>query len=272
MNDLRSRVVLQTDGRLEDRPRRRDRRAARRRGDWLLDRAADHARLHHDAQVPPEHLPGRRRDAGSGAAQEVRRQARARRELSVHGRRGSAADHGGARLPHVRRHDRPRRRAPSRRTAHRPLEGRRPRPVAAARAGREAARRRRGRTARAQAGPRPRTSRSTIELDRPRRSSRSSSGKKVAHELDDREYQPHGRHDAEPRDRRRSGARTRCRTTRSTSSSRAAPARASARSSPRASRSSSKATATTTSAKACRAAGSSSIRRARARSRPRTTC
>ena len=28
-------------------------------------------RLHHDAQVPPEHLPGRRRDAGPGAAQEV---------------------------------------------------------------------------------------------------------------------------------------------------------------------------------------------------------
>ena len=51
--------------RLEDRPRRRDRRAARRRGDGLLDGAADRARLHHDAQVSLEHLPGRRRDAGS---------------------------------------------------------------------------------------------------------------------------------------------------------------------------------------------------------------
>ena len=30
-------------------------------------------RLHHDAQVPPQHLPGRRRDAGPGAAQAASR-------------------------------------------------------------------------------------------------------------------------------------------------------------------------------------------------------
>ena len=43
----------------QDRPRRRDRRAARRRGVRLRDRAADRDGLHHDARLPPEHLPGR---------------------------------------------------------------------------------------------------------------------------------------------------------------------------------------------------------------------
>ena len=56
------------DGRpVEDRPRRRHRRAARRRGIRFRHRAARHARLHHDARLPSEHLPGRRRDAGPAA-------------------------------------------------------------------------------------------------------------------------------------------------------------------------------------------------------------
>ena len=54
----------------QDRPRRGDRRAAGRRRVRLRHRAAGRARLHHDAQVPPEHLPGRRRHAGSRTAQE----------------------------------------------------------------------------------------------------------------------------------------------------------------------------------------------------------
>ena len=57
----------------EDRPRRRHRRAARRRRVRLRDRAAGGRGLHHDAQVPPQHLPGRHRDAGPGAAPEVHR-------------------------------------------------------------------------------------------------------------------------------------------------------------------------------------------------------
>ena len=57
----------------EDRPRRRHRRAARRRRVRLRDGAAGRRGLHHDAQVPPQHLPGRHRDAGSGAAPEVHR-------------------------------------------------------------------------------------------------------------------------------------------------------------------------------------------------------
>ena len=86
----------------EDRPRRGHRRAARRRGIRLRHRAARRARLHHDARLPPQHLPGRRRHAGSAAAREVHRRARARRELHEVHRAGRARDHGAARLPHDR--------------------------------------------------------------------------------------------------------------------------------------------------------------------------
>ena len=85
----------------EDRPRRRHRRAARRRRVRLRHRAAGGRGLHHDAQVPPQHLPGGRRDAGPGAAQEVHRQARARRQLLLLRRRGSARADGAARHPHA---------------------------------------------------------------------------------------------------------------------------------------------------------------------------
>ena len=43
----------------EDRPRRRRRRAARRRRVRLLDGAARRRGLHHDAEVPPQHVSGR---------------------------------------------------------------------------------------------------------------------------------------------------------------------------------------------------------------------
>ncbi len=64
------------------RARRGDRGAAGRRRVRLLDRAADRARLHHDAQVPPQHLPRRRGDAGPRAARQVQGPARARHQLS----------------------------------------------------------------------------------------------------------------------------------------------------------------------------------------------
>ena len=76
MNDLRSRIWVQTDGQLKTGPRRRDRRAARRRRDGLLHRAARRDRLRDDARLPPEHVPGRDRDPGSGAARALRRHAR----------------------------------------------------------------------------------------------------------------------------------------------------------------------------------------------------
>ena len=72
------------------RARRRHRRAARRRRVRLRHRAADRRRLHHDAQVPPQHLPGRRRDAEPGAARALHRPARARDQLLLLRRRGTA--------------------------------------------------------------------------------------------------------------------------------------------------------------------------------------
>ena len=106
--------------------RRGDRGLAGRRRVRLLDRAADRARLHHDAQVPSEHLPRRRGDAGPGAARQVHGPARARHQLLLLRRRGSARDHGGARLSHLQRDGRPV--AVSRHGArHRPLEGARAR-------------------------------------------------------------------------------------------------------------------------------------------------
>ena len=77
----------------QDRPRRRRRRAARRRGVRLRHRAAGGLGLHHDAGLPPRHLPGRRRDPEPGAARALHRQGRVRRQLlRVHRR-------GGARVP-----------------------------------------------------------------------------------------------------------------------------------------------------------------------------
>ncbi len=103
--------------------RRRDRCAAGRRGVRLLDRSARRGGLHHDARLPPQHLPGRHRDAGSRAAQALRRDARAHRAVPpVRGRGGARAD-GAARHPPLRRADRPHRPgAPGkrRRRRHRP--------------------------------------------------------------------------------------------------------------------------------------------------------
>ena len=55
------------------RPRRGRGRAAGRRRVRLLHRPAGRHRLHHDARLPPEHLPGRHRHAGPGAARALRR-------------------------------------------------------------------------------------------------------------------------------------------------------------------------------------------------------
>ena len=92
LNKLRDRIVVQVDGQMKTGRDVVIARAARRRGVRLRDGAAGRDGLHHDARLPPEHLPGRHRDAGSGAAQEVRRQARVRRELlPLHRRRKCAS-------------------------------------------------------------------------------------------------------------------------------------------------------------------------------------
>ena len=95
----------------QDRPRRGHRGAARRRGVRLRHGAAGGAGLHHDARLPPQHLPGRRRHAGPEPAREVHR----RPDHVVNFMRfiaaGGARADGRARLPHHRRDGRPHRRA-----------------------------------------------------------------------------------------------------------------------------------------------------------------
>jgi glutamate synthase (NADPH/NADH) large chain len=91
----------------EDRPRRDHRRAARGRGVRLRQRAARGLGLHHDARLPPGHLPGRRGHPEPAAAGEVQRQARVRGHLlRVHRRRGQAVP-GLARGPVAGRDRRP---------------------------------------------------------------------------------------------------------------------------------------------------------------------
>ena len=135
----------------QDRPRRRDRRAARCRGVRLRDRAAGGQRLHHDARLSPRHLPGGHRDPEPRAAVTVLRQAGVRRDLlRVHRRRGPRAPgRAWASAPSRRPSAMPRSWTPAR---HRALEGQRPRP----RADPVRARPARGRTApvRDPAGPR----------------------------------------------------------------------------------------------------------------------
>ena len=145
LNDLRSRIIVQTDGQLKT---GRDVVIAAMLGAdemGFSTGAADRHRLHHDARLPPEHLPGRHRHAGPGAAQALQGHARARRQLLLLRRRGGARDPRLARAALARRGDRPRRPASVRR-GDRPLEGARRRPHAhphAHRAGRADAPRRR---------------------------------------------------------------------------------------------------------------------------------
>ncbi|MPN39890.1 hypothetical protein SDC9_187424 [bioreactor metagenome] len=78
----------------EDRPRRGHRRPAGCRRVRLRHRAAGGGRLHHDAQVSPQHLPGGRGYPGSGSARQVLRPARARGELLLLRRRRVARTDG----------------------------------------------------------------------------------------------------------------------------------------------------------------------------------
>ena len=107
----------------QDRPRRRHRRAARRRGVRLRHRAAGRQRLHHDAGLPPRHLPGGRGDAEPRPARALQRQGGVRRQLLHLRRRGGARAPRRARLPHPRRGHRPGR---ARSTSRRPSTTGRP--------------------------------------------------------------------------------------------------------------------------------------------------
>ena len=124
MNRLRDRIVVQVDGQLKTGRDVVDRRADGRRGIRLRDRAARRLGLRHDARLPSEHLPGRRRDAGSRAAQELHRQAGVRRQNFFRFIAEEVREYmARARLPHDGRDDRPRR--PARTSARPSITGRR---------------------------------------------------------------------------------------------------------------------------------------------------
>ena len=91
LNNLRSRVVVETDGQLQHRARRGHRRAAGGGGVRLRHRPAGGVGLHHDARLPPGYLPGGRGDAEPGAAQEVHGRPAARGQLHVLHRRRRCA-------------------------------------------------------------------------------------------------------------------------------------------------------------------------------------
>ena len=178
----------------QDRPGRRHRRAARRRGVRVRHRAAGGQRLHHDAGLPPGHLPGRHRHPEPRAARAVQRQAGVRRDvLRVH-RRGGPRAAGLARAAQPGGGDRPGRPAghPTRGPA---LEGVRARPGPGADRGRPAGRR----LAAAHHEPGPRAgegARPHADLDERGRPGAARAG---AHHAAGAQRQPHGRHDARPR-------------------------------------------------------------------------
>ena len=235
----------------EDRPRRRDRGAARRRGVRVRHRAARRERLHHDARLPPRHVPGRRRDAEPRAAQEVLRQARVRRELlRVHRR-------GGARAPRgARASARSRRRSATSRCstcARRSSTGRRAASTSRRSSPLPVNKYDQTFYCSQRPGPRARARRSTDQLIADARSVLQT-GERPAHAVvRDPQHEPHRRHDARLGAARAGGAARGCPTARSTSRSTARRARASARSCRAASRCGSRATRTTTSARGCRA-------------------
>ena len=111
LNGLRDRIVVQADGQLKT---GRDVVIAALLGAEEFGFATAPlvvSRLHHDAGLPPRHLPGRRGDPEPGAARAVHRQAGVRRQLLRVHRRGGPRAAGRARLPHPRGGHRPRRAA-----------------------------------------------------------------------------------------------------------------------------------------------------------------
>ena len=122
LNELRSRIVVQTDGQLKT---GRDVLIAALLGAdemGFSTAPADRDRLHHDARLPPQHLPGGDRHPGPRAAQALPGDARACGQLLLLRRRGSPRAAGLAGAALARRGDRPRGPAGSR-PRDRPLEG-----------------------------------------------------------------------------------------------------------------------------------------------------
>ncbi len=120
-NDLRGRIIVQTDGMIRT---AKDVVIATMLGaeEWgIATGGARDDRLHHDAQVSPEHVPRGHRHARPRAAEKIQWQARIRREFLFPARGRNTRNHGSAWLPHHQRNGGPRRyaRQPQ---GHRPLE------------------------------------------------------------------------------------------------------------------------------------------------------
>ena len=200
MNDLRGRIALQTDGQLKT---GRDVVIAALLGAEEFGFATAPLiaiGLHHDAQVPPQHLPGRHRDAGSGAAREVHRPARARRSTSCSSSPRRCARYMAQLGFRTHRRDgRPRR--PARRARTASSTGRRTaRLLATCCSPPTRARASRSVTLHASAGSRRRpvarpAAHRALQARRSRRASGSSSTMPI------RNVQPHGGRDARRRDR-----------------------------------------------------------------------
>ena len=216
--------------RAQDRARRDRRRAAGRRGVRLLHRAAGRGGLHHDAGLPPGHLPGRRGHAEPGAAQAVQRQAGVRRELlPVSSPRRCAEYLAAAGLPQssTRRSGTPSCSTPTPGVAHWKATGLDLSPIFAVprhchRGGRAAAR------LRQEPGPRPGVG-ARPDAD-PARRGRARGCAPGAPRTAGTQRQPHRRHAARLRGDPRATAPRACPTTPSTSPSPARPASRSARS------------------------------------------
>ncbi len=202
LNRLRGRIAVQVDGQIKTGRDVVVGAMLGRRRVRLLHGPARRRGLHHDEEVPPQHVSGRHRDAGSGAPPKIHRTARTRRQLLLLRGRGSARADGEARHAQVRGPDRPVRSA-RHAARHRPLEGGWARLLAdllpAADAGR------RGPPALRNAGSRPRR-RARSPADR-----RSGAGHRErdarAARAQDPQRQPLGRRDAVGRGRAEARAR-----------------------------------------------------------------
>ena len=196
LNGLRDRIVVQTDGQLKT---GRDVVIAALLGAEEFGFATAPlvvVGLHHDAGLPPRHLPGRRRHAEPGAARAVHRQARVRRELlRVHRRGGPrAASPSWASAPSTRRSATPSCSTSTEAVDHWKAAGLDLTPILHVPELPEGA----ARHNTTGAGPRPRQG-ARQRADRSWPGRRSSSGEPVRAQLDDPQRQPHRRHDARPR-------------------------------------------------------------------------
>ncbi len=121
LNRLRGRIAVQVDGGFRTGRDVLDWRASRRRRGRFRDRALDRRWLRDDAQVPSEHLSGRRGDARPCASRALQGRARACDQLLLLRGGRTARVYGGAGRAHLQRACRPHRLA-RQAARHRALE------------------------------------------------------------------------------------------------------------------------------------------------------